>query len=141
MSDRGMDIYVVTPELPEARAGNWITAARYARILERLGHHVRLTTSFDGSPCGALIALHARRSHPSIRRFHEAFPAKPLIVVLTGTDLYRDIHTDPDAQESLALATRLVVLQRMGIPELPVEHRDKTRVIYQSVSGCNAGGA
>ncbi len=141
MADRGLSICVVTPELPDARAGNWITAARYGRILERLGHRVRLTTSYDGSPCDALIALHARRSHPSVRRFHEAFPGKPLIVVLTGTDLYRDIRTDPDAQDSLTLATRLVVLQRMGIPELPVNHRAKTRVIYQSVSGCSPGAA
>ena len=43
----------------------------------------------------------------------------PLVVALTGTDLYGDIHTSPEAQTSLDLATRLVVLQPMGIRELP----------------------
>ncbi|HVA24447.1 MAG TPA: hypothetical protein VMW62_08640 [Chloroflexota bacterium] len=135
-----MTITLVTPQLPEARSGNWITAARYRRILRHLGHRVQLATEYDGSECDALIALHARRSHPSIRRFGEQHPAKPLVVVLTGTDLYRDIHQDQDAQRSLDLASRLVVLQRMGVPELP-SHLPKVRVIYQSVSGCHPGRA
>jgi hypothetical protein len=131
---------LVTPNLPEARSGNFITAARYRRILERLGHRVRLTTCYDGEPADALIALHARRSHASIRRFADERPGRPRVVVLTGTDLYRDIHDDASAQESLDLASRLVVLQRMGVPELPEKHRSKTRVIYQSVVGCRPAG-
>jgi putative glycosyltransferase (TIGR04348 family) len=79
-----------------------------------------------------MIALHARRSHASIVRFRERFPASPMVVVLTGTDLYRDIRTDRDARASLALADRLVVLQDMGRLELPARFRRKTRVIYQS---------
>lgn len=136
-----MNITLVTPHLPEARSGNWITAARYKRILGHLGHGVQLTTEYEGADCDALIALHARRSHPSVRRFGEQWPHKPLVVVLTGTDLYRDIHQDASAQLSLEMATRLVVLQRMGVPELPKQHQPKTRVIYQSVSGCHAGRA
>jgi putative glycosyltransferase (TIGR04348 family) len=53
-------------------------------------------------------------------------------VVLTGTDLYRDIRTDAAAQESMGLADRLVVLQEMGLKELSPAMRRKTRVIYQS---------
>ena len=79
-----------------------------------------------------MIALHARRSHASIVRFRERFPASPLVVVLTGTDLYRDIRSDRDARGSLALADRLVVLQDMGKLELAPRLRLKTRVIYQS---------
>jgi putative glycosyltransferase (TIGR04348 family) len=52
--------------------------------------------------------------------------------VLTGTDLYRDIKTDADAQASLQLATRLVVLQSAGLQELSPDLRRKTSVIYQS---------
>ncbi|HEX6513563.1 MAG TPA: hypothetical protein VF157_14770 [Chloroflexota bacterium] len=136
-----MKLTVVTPQIPEARSGNWMTAARYRRILTGLGHRVRLTTRYEGEPCDGLIALHARRSQASIRRFVEEHPNLPLVVVLTGTDLYRDIHDDMDAQRSLELAGRLVVLQRMGVPELPERHRSKTRVIYQSVEGCSAGDA
>jgi hypothetical protein len=135
-----MRLSLITPNLPEARSGNFITAARYRRILERLGHRVTLATNYEDGPADALIALHARRSHPSIRRFADLSKGRPLVVVLTGTDLYRDIQTDTDAQDSLDLATRLVVLQRMGLPELPSKHRAKTRVIYQSVSGCRPHG-
>ena len=67
------------------------------------------------SHCDVLIALHALRSADSIRRFHEAHPTKPLIVVLTGTDVYRDIHESKEAQRSLELATRLVALQKMAL--------------------------
>lgn len=135
-----MRLTLVTPNLLEARGGNFITAARYRRILDGLGHRVHLTTAYEGEQCDLLIALHARRSHPSIKRFAESQSSRPLVVVLTGTDLYRDIRSDSSAQESLELATRLVVLQRMGVPELPGKHRAKTRVIYQSVIGCRPTG-
>ena len=79
-----------------------------------------------------MIALHARRSADSIRAWANACPDKPLIVVLTGTDLYRDIERDADAQQSLALATHLVVLQDDGLQVLPAAYRGKARVIYQS---------
>jgi putative glycosyltransferase (TIGR04348 family) len=79
-----------------------------------------------------LIALHARKSHASVLRFHELRPEAPLVVVLTGTDLYRDIATSPEARHSLDMATRLVVLQDRGPRELSRRHRRKTRIVYQS---------
>lgn len=79
-----------------------------------------------------MLALHARRSAASIHAWADAWPGKPLIVILTGTDLYRDIHTDANAQKSLALATHLVVLQEAGLAEIPEAWRSKTHVIYQS---------
>ena len=81
-----------------------------------------------------MLALHARRSAPAIAAWAAAWPHKPLIVVLTGTDLYRDIQTDTDAQQSLALATHLVVLQSAGLAALPQAWRGKTSVIYQSAA-------
>jgi putative glycosyltransferase (TIGR04348 family) len=79
-----------------------------------------------------LIALHARKSYESIARFHAERPGAPLLVVLTGTDLYRDIRSDPGAKHALDLASQLVVLQDRGVRELAHPHRKKTRVIYQS---------
>lgn len=127
-----MNIQLVTPAPLRINNGNRITALRWAAILKKLGHRVRVTQSWDDRPCDALIALHARRSADSIRRFHEIHPEQPLIVVLTGTDLYRDIRHDPKAKESLELATRLVVLQPMALRELSRHLRKKTQVIYQS---------
>jgi putative glycosyltransferase (TIGR04348 family) len=54
--------------------------------------------------------------------------------VLTGTDLYRDITQDPQAQQSLQWATQLVVLQGAGLAELPAKLRDKAQVLFQSTT-------
>ena len=79
-----------------------------------------------------LIALHARRSHGVIRNWREAHPGDPLIVVLTGTDLYCDLAHSAEARDSLDLADRLIVLQEDGVRHLPARHRRKARVVYQS---------
>jgi putative glycosyltransferase (TIGR04348 family) len=54
------------------------------------------------------------------------------VVVLTGTDLYRDIAEDPRARFSLACADRLVVLQAAGVDALPEDLRERACCIYQS---------
>lgn len=77
-----------------------------------------------------MIALHARRSADSIARFAQA--GGEVTLVLTGTDLYRDIATDPQAQRSLQLARQLVVLQAQGLEMLPTALRSRARVIVQS---------
>ena len=124
-------IVIISPALAKANNGNGLTASRWARFL-RQRYRVTLALHWDGTPCDAMIALHARRSAPSIAAFAAALPASPLILALTGTDLYRDIHTDSDAQRSLQLATQLVVLQPAGLQELSADLRPKTQVIYQS---------
>jgi putative glycosyltransferase (TIGR04348 family) len=130
-------IQLVTPAPLRINNGNKITALRWAAILKSLGHRVRVTQSYDGKPCDLLIALHARRSADSIRRFHQMRPGAPVVVALTGTDLYRDIRSDAKAQQSLELATRLVVLQKMALAELPKALHTKTEVIYQSAETVN----
>src|SRR6266850_1098560 len=128
-----MRIGIVTPAPPDSRYGNRITALRWARILRRLGNRVSVIQTYDSKPYDLLVALHARRSHPSIINFQRQNPAAPVIIALTGTDLYRDIRTNHLARESLDLATRIVVLQPKAIEELQPSWREKTRVIYQSV--------
>lgn len=86
-----------------------------------------------------MIALHARRSAESITAFAGAHPRRPLVVVLTGTDLYRDIHEDASARRSLRLASRLVVLQGEGMEALPEEFRAKACVVYQSARALRPG--
>lgn len=132
-----MKIKLITPAPPNARNGNSITALRWQRILSQLGHRVILEERYEGGRCDLMIALHALRSFESIRHFRELHPDRPLIVTLTGTDLYRDIHINPDARQSLEIATRLIVLQSMGLAELPRHLRSKTRVIYQSANRVN----
>lgn len=81
-----------------------------------------------------LIALHARRSAASVAAWAQAHPTRPLLLALTGTDLYRDIEHDADAQRSLSLAKRLLVLQDQAPLAVPERWRDKVRVVFQSCS-------
>lgn len=132
------NIVLVSPAMQEANNGNWHTAHRWAKFLS--GHcDIALTAQWPLQPPSStdsepqlMLALHARRSAESIHAWAQAWPGKPLIVVLTGTDLYRDIHTDANAQKSLALATHLVVLQDAGLAAMPDAWCSKTHVIYQS---------
>ena len=129
-----MRISIITPAPPGSRYGNRVTALRWARFLRKAGHRVNIREEYKGEALDLLIALHARRSHGSITRFHREQPAKPLIVALTGTDLYIDLKKSGRARKSLGLATRIVVLQPKACEELRPEWRAKARVIYQSVA-------
>ena len=128
-----MRILIVTPAPPRSRKGNRVTAVRWSRILRSLGHAVAIAEEYKRQRCDLLVALHALRSYPAIERFRRLHPALPLIVTLTGTDLYGDIRTDERARRSLDLADALIVLQPKGIEDLPESVRAKTRVIYQSI--------
>jgi putative glycosyltransferase (TIGR04348 family) len=124
-------IIIISPASAKANNGNWQTASRWARFL-RERYRVSVLEEWDGREADAMIALHARRSARSIAAVADIHPDWPLVVVLTGTDLYRDIRTDASAQRSLLLADRLVVLQDAGVQELEPALRPKTRVIFQS---------
>ena len=133
LATKPLRILIVTPAAPGSRNGNRTTAERWARHLRALGHETRVALEWDARGCDILIALHARRSHASIQAWKAAHPRRPLALVLTGTDLYRDIRHDAAARASLRLADRLVVLQPKGLDELSKAQREKTRVIFQSV--------
>lgn len=129
-----MDVVLITPAAARTKNGNRNTAQRWGAFLREQGHRVSIQVAWDGRPADLMVALHARRSHDSIKRFASRWPGLPLVVVLTGTDLYRDIQIDPNAQESMELATRLVVLQEMALDELTPALQGKTRIIYQSAA-------
>ncbi len=100
----------------------------------RSHYQVGLVGVWSGEPADILVALHARRSAASIQRWAAERPGCPLVVVLTGTDLYRDIHVDPEAQRSLDLADRLLVLHERAIDDLPAPYRAKASVCFQSTT-------
>jgi putative glycosyltransferase (TIGR04348 family) len=132
-------VCIVTPALADANNGNWQTARRWATMLSG-DYAVRLCRQWPdgGADADVLLALHARRSAASVAAWAQAHPTRPLLVALTGTDLYRDIGHDTDAQRSLALATRLLVLQDQAPLSVPVVWRDKVRVVLQSCSARQA---
>lgn len=127
-----MKIIIVSPASRDATLGNSITANRWANILQALGHANSIADEWNDEACDLLIALHARRSHSSIERFRQAHPERPLIVALTGTDIYSDLPVNREAQQSVDVATRVVVLQSAALDVLGKDVRGKTCVIYQS---------
>ena len=123
-------LFLVTPAGAGTRNGNRHTALRWATLLRTCGHRVRVALAWNGEPCDALIALHARRSAESIARYAET--GKPLVVTLTGTDLYKDLPRSEDARRSLERADRIIVLQEAAPAALEPRLRRKTRIVFQS---------
>jgi putative glycosyltransferase (TIGR04348 family) len=124
-------VMIVSPALAQANNGNWQTASRWSRMLHPDFKTV-IASQWDGQDADVLLALHARRSAQSVARWAQAKGSRGLAVVLTGTDLYRDIQSDTPAQRSLELAGRLVVLQERAPLALPARLHAKTTVLFQS---------
>jgi putative glycosyltransferase (TIGR04348 family) len=112
--------------------GNRITALRWQRHLRELGYQVAISNEWSGSCADLLIALHAFRSHASIIKFHESFPEKPIALIMTGTDLYRDMPSHPEVLESMEVANAIVILQAAALEMIPAHLQSKVHVIHQS---------
>ena len=110
-----------------------MTALRWQGFLEELGYSVEVTESWSGEDVGVLIALHAYRSHQSIVQFKKKYPSRPIVLILTGTDLYRDIQNHSEVVQSMEMADRLIVLQSSALDSITPSLRYKVQVIYQSV--------
>lgn len=127
-------LLVVTPTPPDSANGNGVTARRWVGILRDLGHHVDLAQEYRAGDYELLIALHAVKSAGAVRAFHADHPAVPVVIALTGTDLYPDMRTTGVDPAVLDITSRLVVLQRHGVGQVPQRLRDRVRVIFQSMT-------
>ena len=133
-------VRIVSPALAAANNGNWHTAARWQRFLAEVAQVEIVGVDDDERravgdrrvDADLLIALHARRSARSITRWREQRGDAPAVLVLTGTDLYRDLDVDPGARHSLECASRIVVLQEAALARLDAASRAKAVVIVQS---------
>jgi putative glycosyltransferase (TIGR04348 family) len=129
---RRLTIVISTPAGRGSHKGNRVTALRWAGHLRALGHHVVLSERWEGRACDVLVALHATKSHASVLEYRRRRPHAPLVVGLAGTDLYEDLPESIEARRSLELATRITVLQPLGIERLAPELRSRARAIVQS---------
>jgi putative glycosyltransferase (TIGR04348 family) len=132
-------VTIVSPALAAANNGNWHTAARWQRFLAPVADVEVVAIGAEDGDADVLIALHARRAAASIARWRERRPDAPIVVVLTGTDLYRDLPADADARHSLECASRIVVLQEAAPARLDAAARAKSVVIVQSAPALHAG--
>ncbi|KAA1171026.1 TIGR04348 family glycosyltransferase [Marinobacter salinexigens] len=128
-----MHIIMITPAPEGSRAGNRATALRWQALLQDSGHRVEVKTDYRGEPCDLFIGLHAWRSHSAIKTFYQCWPFRPLIVALTGTDLYRYQHDDPEpTHESMELADALIGLHDKVGNDIPSGCRDRLVTLRQS---------
>lgn len=142
---RTLRIALAAPIRPSSRSGNDVTAQRWAAHLRALGHQVTTIAVHENESVAAigasddfdlLVALHACRSGEAAAAWRAAYPDRPLVVALTGTDLYVDLPDSEVARRSLTIADRLIVLQSAAVDRLgrlDPAAAAKTCVIHQSV--------
>jgi len=109
-----------------------VTAERWAHLLARLGCRVEVVERYGGEPLDLLIALHAGRGAAAVRGFRQRFPSRPVVMAVTGTDIYGDAFHPSEVANVLAAADRVVVLQPRTADDLPEAVRPRVRVIFQS---------
>ncbi|MBS0522715.1 MAG: TIGR04348 family glycosyltransferase [Proteobacteria bacterium] len=130
-----MKIVLITPEGPTSRTGNKVAANRWARILRALGHRVRVATAYDGEPADMMVAVHAWRSARAIERFKTVYPDRPLVLQLSGTDIYGTLQSDPvPTLRSMELADRLVALNDLAWKVVPRRLHKRLLVMHQSAA-------
>ena len=128
-----MHIGIITPAAVRSLNGNRATALRWAGFLRQLGHHVSIDTEWHGTAYDLMVALHAWRSADAVAAYKQQYPQHPLVLAMTGTDLYRFIKSHPEPTlQSISYADRLVTLHQLAARVLPESARHKVHVIHQS---------
>lgn len=142
------NVAIAAPIRPSAHSGNDVTARRWAAHLSTAGHSVEMiaVTEDSGVPEASeigrldntdiLLALHGRRCAEMAHWWRKRHPECPVVVGLTGTDLYVDMPSDAPTMANVAAADALIVLQSAAVERLHAFRpawADKTHVIHQSV--------
>ena len=131
---------LVSPAGLGPQSGNSRTALRWAAILRGLGWKTTVSNRFNGESADVMIALNAYRSAGAIREFRDLYPGRPLIVALTGTDLYRFLASDPErTREAIEAADRLVVLNTLAPDVLDPDQRAKCYMILEAAQPLPSG--
>lgn len=108
---------------------------RYGRLLRALGHRARVLEAWDGGRADVLIVLNAQRGARSILRARRERPELPIVVVVTGTDVYTHLGASAIMARALDAASRIVGLQSDCLRVLGPRWRPKSRAILQSYDG------
>lgn len=123
-------ICLYVPALAPRASGNTVTGLRFVRMFRALGHDV--SVGAEVTECDVFVALNAYRSAEAVQAFRDAHPTAPLIVVLTGTDLYRYLREDAaPVHATLAAADVLIGFHDLVARDVPEEVRSRVRVILE----------
>ncbi len=136
-------IKIFSPSGDNVVTGNYVTAKRYAYHLQNLGHRVFICNGFEGKVnvegLRCAFVLHAEKGFHVIKEL--AAKNVPVVLVLTGTDLYRDIISTKNSKKehclkSIQLASAIVVLHENAVSDLLKVvsfPRERIFVVLQSV--------
>lgn len=131
-----MNILLLTPAPSGSLAGNRATAERWGKLLEVSGHSVILCSGYTpeaAARADLMIALHAWRSHDAVAHWRRDWPRKPLVVALTGTDIYRFQHSHPEQTlAAMDAADQLICLHRLVADDIPDRFRQRLTPVLQS---------
>lgn len=143
--NQSVNVALITPAASGSRAGNRATATRWTRLLKPLGYQISLFLPEATPPTRSpdlILALHAWRSHEAIRAWKCAHPECPLVLVLTGTDVYRFQYSHPDmVYYSMDVADALIGLHDCLSENLPERYLSKLVVVHQSAEPLPPVGA
>ena len=94
---------------------------------------MRIAADYDGRPADLMVAVHAWRSSGAIEKFKAKLPGSPVILQLSGTDIYHYLESDPvPTRRAMELADRLVALNDLAWRRVPRSLRSRLFVIHQS---------
>lgn len=131
-----MNLLLLTPAPEGSLSGNRATAERWGHLLKQAGHQVTIGSEYvraRADEADLLIALHAWRSRDAVARWRQHQGDKPLIVALTGTDLYRYQFSEPEQTlPAMESADRLIVLHRLAARDVPHRLQRRVSVVLQS---------
>ncbi len=131
-------IAIVTPAGRGSRAGNRVTALRWAGLLRQLGHRPRLHTAWQQQPCDLLVTVHAVKSAPVVLAARRERPDLPIVTLLSGTDIYPWIDLDAQTDAALHAADALLCLQPRALEALPEALRARAHALLQSATALPA---
>lgn len=82
-----------------------------------------------------MVAIHAWRSADAIERFKAQYPTCPVVLQLSGTDIYEYLESDPGPTlRSMELSDRLIGLNDLARKVVPKRLRKRLRIIFQSAT-------
>ena len=128
----------MTPAPRGSRTGNRVTALRWAGLLRQLGHRVRIEPGWRSHACDVLVAVHAVKSAAAVLAAARERDDLPIVLLLSGTDVYPTFAPGEGSRAALQRADALVALQPLVVDLLPAELRGKARAITQSATAVDA---
>ena len=112
--------------------GNAVSALRIAGLLDAAGVSARAVDAWNGEDATALVVLNSWRSAGLALDFRKRFPGRPLIAVLTGTDIFPHYPAHPDVDTALTAVDAIVAWHDASMEQIPERFRTKTHVIRKS---------